>query len=145
MLTSDVPWREATGYSIDPGLWPLASGKAGRYVLDFRIGTAGSDEDNGRIKGGFTAIVLVNADLAVNGDRVNGLPPLKPDLAGSFGTAHVHSHIATEYIEKTVYRVEMAQAATWQRPLDQGTFSLANVQPKESGVSRLFDRSLGWG
>ena len=54
-------------------------------------------------------------------------------MAGSSGTVNVHSHIATAYIEKLVYRVDTAEAALLQRSLDQGTLTLASVQREEPG------------
>ena len=64
------------------------------------------------------AVVLINTDLAVNGDLSLQLPPLGPYLAGSSGTINVNSHTATSYIEKVVYRMQPAQSAVLQRSLD---------------------------
>ena len=62
-----------------------------------------------------TAVVLINTDLAVNGDSSKHVPPLRPYVAGSSGTINVNSHIATSYIEKVVCRMQRAQSAVLQR------------------------------
>ena len=80
-----------------------------------------------------TAIVFASTDLALSGDGANGVTPLRLYSVGSSGTVNVHSHIATAYIEKFVYRVGMAEAAIVQRSLDPGPLTLATVQREEPG------------
>ena len=71
----------------------------------------------------------MNTDLAVNGDGANVLPPLKPNLAGSSGTASVHSHIATAYIEKVVYRFASGKLLFGSVPRARARFRLPACDP----------------